>query len=224
MKKKQLGSSRRRAFVLGIPLLLAGCATTIPPDAFTVTDALLEQRQLQSRRFDGVTESSILAASSDVLQDMGFNLDNSEVALGLLTASKDRDASSAGEMVGAILMAAFFGVATAVSRDQKIRVSLIVQPAGKDSVVSPSFASSSTESSLTTPPQRTLPDEETGTIDDDAQKSPEVLGNFVVRATFQRIVTRTDNSVYVETINDDEIYQEFFDKLSKSMFIEAHKV
>jgi len=49
-------------------------------------------------------------------------------------------------------------------------------------------------------------------------------GNYVVRVTFQRVVTRTDNSIYVETIKDQDIYQEFFEKLPKSVFIEAQQV
>ena len=49
-------------------------------------------------------------------------------------------------------------------------------------------------------------------------------GNYVVRVTFQRVVTRTDKSIYVETIKDQGIYQEFFEKLSKSVFIEAQEV
>ena len=223
------GPNRHRRLMLGVPLALpfvvAGCVAPMPPDAFQVSDDMLGQRQRQSRRFNGIAEQDILISSSNVLQDMGFNLENSEVSLGVMTANKQRDATNAGEVVGAVVLALLFGVAAPVSKSQSIRVSLVVQPAGVDSAIAPSFANvaSASGSNPTQAAKKavaSLPPKDKQAVIDAAQKP----GNYVVRVTFQRVVTRTDNSVYVETIDEAEIYQEFFDKLSKSVFIEGQKI
>lgn len=185
--------------MLSAVTVLAGCALQVPEGAFTVSGEVLAQRQIQSRRFDGLSEEEILQAGANVLQDMGYNLDASETSLGLLTGSKERDAVNAGEVAGAVLVALLTGYTPPVSAAQKIRVSLVVRPAGSESVIAPEYAGAAAAGT-------------TG------------RGEFVVRATFQRVVTRTDRSTYVETINDPAIYQEFFDKLSKSVFIEAQKI
>lgn len=218
---KRVPNPVRRALLI-LPIALTGCATTVPPDAFTVTKALLDQRQLQSRRFNGITEESALVSSSNVLQDMGYNLENSEVSLGVLTANKQRDATDAGEIVGAVVLAILFGVRAPVSKSQSIRVSLVIQPAGSESVIPEFYAGAAGSSPIDAAKKavKKMPKADSKAVINVATKP----GNYVVRVTFQRVVTRTDNSVYVETIGDAEIYQEFFDKLSKSVFIEAQQV
>ena len=41
-------------------LFLAGCVT-VPPNTFVVTPELLQQRQLETRRYDGIKEADLMA-------------------------------------------------------------------------------------------------------------------------------------------------------------------
>lgn len=122
--------------------------------------------------------------AAGVLQDLGFNIDESETRLGIIVASKDRSAVSGGQVAGAVILA-LLGAPTAIDKTQKTRVSLVARPA--------SMASDTNASS-----------------------------GHLVRVTFQRIVWNTQNQVSrIESIEDALIYQEFFEKLSKSVFLEA---
>lgn len=54
---------------------------------------------------------------------------------------------------------------------------------------------------------------------------PVAAGDILVRATFQRVVRNNKGQISrVETIEDAKIYQEFFDKLSQAVFLEAHQI
>lgn len=160
---------------------LNACQTTIPPEALQLSEVTLEDRQLQTRRFDTDNEKKILAAVAAVLQDLGFNLDESETELGVVVGSKDRDAVEAGQVVGAIIIAAMFGANVPIDQKQKMRASVITNPANEKGIM--------------------------------------------VRTTFQRIVWNNHGHVSkLERLNDPKAYQEFFSKLSKAVFLEAHKI
>jgi hypothetical protein len=88
----------------------------------------LERRRLQTRRIDGITEKELLSAAAGVLQDLGFNIDESETRLGVIVASKDRSAFTPSQVAGAIALA-LFGVSSSIDKTQKIRVSLVTRPA-----------------------------------------------------------------------------------------------
>jgi hypothetical protein len=177
---------KRCASIFLAAVLLFGC-TSPPPHVFLVTPDMLGQRQLETRRYDGIKEADLLSACSNLLQDMGFQLENSESKLGVLTAVKQRTATETGEVILAVIVAVLSGQPVPWSKDQTIRVSLVVRPMN-DSNGNP------------------LPD------------------SHYVRVTFQRSVRRTDNTVYVQTLRDPKLYEGFYEKLSKSVFIEGQKI
>lgn len=166
---------------------LGGCAT-IPKDALVLTPDSLERRQLQTRRIEGIDEAKLLSATAGVLQDLGFNLDESETRLGVIVASKDRSAVTGSQVLGAVLVALFGGGYMDVDKSQKIRVSIVTRPAL-------------------------------------AQDGKPMLETQLLRITIQRIVTNTSGMVTrIESIEEPEIYQEFFEKLSKSVFLEVQQI
>lgn len=176
----------KRFSILLIVILVAGCQS-VPHHAFLATPEMLAQRQFETRQFDGIKEADLLSACANVLQDLGFNLENSETKLGVLTASKQRGAVNSGEVILSIFVAMLGGGAMPISKDQTIRVSLVVRP-GNDS------------------------------------NGNALSDSHFVRVTFQRLVRKTDNSVYVQTLHEPYLYQVFFDRVSKSVFLEAQKI
>ncbi len=161
---------------------LTGCGG-VPQDALSLNSSTLELRQLQTREYQTQQETKLLAAGLGVLQDLGFTIDETEKKLGVVTASKDRDAVEAAQVAGAIFVAALGGGAMEIDSKQKIRASLVTQ------------------------------------------KSQVKKDYYSVRVSFQRVVWGTQGHVTkVETIKDPEIYKNFFDQLSKSIFLEGHTI
>jgi len=153
----------------------------------------VQQRQIETRRYDEISETDLLTASTNVLQDLGFIIENSETELGVITASKKRDIeNSTGEIAGSALILAmttamFVPILMPLRKDQTIRVSLVVRPV----------------------------------FDSNGKTTAD---SHLVRATFQSIVRDTVNRTMLVKPVDIGIYQGFFEKLSKSIFLEAQEI
>jgi len=170
------------SLLLLVVLTVTGCQSTIPKDALVMTSESLATRQLQTRKYATTQEGDILSAVAGVLQDMGFNLSESESGLGVIVASKKRSAVDAGQQAAAVF-AALLGVVTYTDKEQIMRASVVTRPYGE-------------ENRYTS-----------------------------VRVTFQRVVWNTAGQISrSEALEDPEIYQGFFDKLSKSIFLEAQNI
>jgi hypothetical protein len=162
-------------------LALSSCVETVPKEALELSQESLQQRQAQTRRFETNDEKKLLVAGAQVLQDLGFNLEESATDLGVVVASKDRDAVEAGQVALAVFVALAGGGAMPIDEHQKIRVSLIT---------------------------RSTTNNETA-----------------ARVTFQRVVWNTQGKVSkTEPLDDPKLYQEFFDKLSQSVFLTANEI
>jgi hypothetical protein len=192
------GRLRSAALVALSCLLLAGCET-VSDNSMKLSPDSLQLRQLQTRRIE--------AATVGVLQDLGFNIDESEMRLGVIVASKDRSALDLGDAVGDMVVdslvdAALDAMFSALFGDnfdeeddedgedivydvtQKIRASIVTRPALDSS----------------------------GEPRKDAQ---------ILRITIQRVVWDSEGKIsHTESIEDPKVYQKFFDRLSKSIFLE----
>lgn len=169
--------------------MMAACET-IPRDAFRPSASTLAVRNMQTKEYAAVSDAAILSASTAVLQDMGYAIDEIEEPLGVLSASKRADAASALEHFGAVMADSFTCIFTLtfacngknygeVGDVQDIRMTLISRP----------------------------------TLDND--------NDVIVRVTIQRIIWDKKGRVsHQQTITDGDVYESFFEKMSKAVFLE----
>jgi hypothetical protein len=170
-------------------IVLSGCES-MPRDAFRLSESALSVREMQTREYVDVSDASILQASTAVLQDMGYAIDEIEEPLGVLSASKRADATNRFEAVGSIAldsMKCLFSFLRACSGEnygeiddvQDIRLTLVSRP------------------------------------------RLENADDVVVRITIQRIIWDKDGRIAEQqTVSDGNVYSSFFDKMSKSVFLE----
>jgi hypothetical protein len=175
------------ALMIGLLLLLNNCAPPVPRASQLLGSEGMGQRLLQSRQFD-TDEQTLLSACTMLLQDLGFMIEESEPAYGLIFCSKHRDATRTEQMIGAFALAMLSGVMPSVDRDQWIRASVVTRPIAADAA--------------------------------DPAKC-----RTTVRVSFQRLVRNQRGLVSrQESLVEPQMYREFFEKLSRSLFLEAHEL
>ncbi len=164
--------------LLLVPIMVSGCISY--NHYYKLDEQYLARRQLETRSYGTQNEEMLLIASARVLQDLGFTLDESETKLGLITANKDREATSFGQIIGMAFLSALTGAPHTYDVRQKIYVTLV--------------------------------------------STKNHANGYNVRIEFARIIWNNMNQARIEKIQDEEIYKDFFDKLSQSVFLTANNI
>ncbi len=188
------GTRKRSLPVLAV-LVLAGCMLMTgcmlrgdPRDNFELTPEQLQNREMRTRTYEGISEVDILSACAAVLQDLEFTIDETEAKLGVIVGSKRSDATEVGQeawwLVKALLTYGWTAFTDETDDYQLFRASVVVRP-----------------------------------------MSATNADYHAVSVTFQRTVWDTDDKVSKrETLEVPEIYVDFFDRLSKSVFLEEQDI
>ena len=180
---------------VGQPLLFLGCAQpTQPAELFQLTPESNANRAMQTRFFDTENDQELLSASAAALQDLGFQVEESVREVGFLRAAKERSAREYGQY----------------------RNRFFIWLLSLGHVVIPIDLHQKIAASLVTRPLN------------------EARSRQEVRIIFYRAVWKGDGQAdrnYIppgeqkmEMIRDPEMYQQFFAKLSKAVFLEPHSI
>jgi hypothetical protein len=177
---------------------LMGCvAQTQPQDLLQLQEESLHNRAMQTRVFETKDEAELLSASAAVLQDLGFQIEESVREVGLLRVAKERSAREYGQDISRFVIFVLSTglvfvqqppIVISVDLHQKIAATLVTRPTNAD------------------------------------------VTRQEVRVVFYRVVWRGDGSTgnqsiapgqqRMEMLRDPVMYQTFFAKLSKAVFLE----
>lgn len=173
---------------------VAGCES-IPKEAYRLPPSTQSVRETQTRDFEVPAEANILQASVALMQDMDYNFDTIEYQLGVLNGSKTVDADSLASNAG--LVAADVVIAI-------LSIATGSVPGGS------LYAGADDEINLEVT-MVVLP-------------SLETEGHYTARFTIHsELIDKTDRVKKAVMIEDPVVYQEIFEKLSKSLFLEGVK-
>lgn len=207
------GAGLRRGFaaLLCVCVAAPSCyspARTTPIELFALTQESAANKANQTRQFETPNSDELLSASAAVLQDLGFQVTEADRALGFLRAAKERSARERGQEVGRDVVAFLTAL-----------LSLLAAAGGANAnvmLVMPVDLHQQINATLIARP-----------IDAKDRKQE-------VRVVFYRLVWKSDGSSgnqvilpgeqRMEMIRDAEIYQQFYARLSKAVFLEAQRI
>jgi hypothetical protein len=175
-----------------------GCVThTQPNELFQLKPESAANRAMQTRFFETKDEAELLSASAAVLQDLGFQVEESVREVGFLRAAKERSAREYGQdltrftvflLSTALILVQQPPIVLPVDLHQKIAATLVARPLN---------------------PEATRQE---------------------VRVVFYRVLWKGEGSAgrqgippgeqRMEMLRDPVMYQTFFAKLSKAVFLE----
>ena len=121
-----------------VVLIMTGCGGgRLPAHVLKLKPESLQNRALQTKKYEGVSEADLLSASTGVIQDLGFIIDESETNLGLIVGSKNRDADpDAAQRAGQVLIGAttflLGAIAAIASQDADVFDDVFYVPAVDD--------------------------------------------------------------------------------------------
>lgn len=191
-------SMRRCFIVIMAGCMLVGCAHTPTAESFfQVTPESAKLCAMQTRMFETSSESELLSASASVLQDLGFQLDETSKDMSMLRAAKERGAREYGQEIARVLI-------------------FILGALGQKAILMPVDLHQQINAVLV------------------ARPSPANSSLYSVRVVFYRSVWQGDGNTgdqpippgaqMMEIIDNPMIYQQFFAKLAKSLFLEVQEI
>jgi hypothetical protein len=126
------------AVLAAAALLAAGlpaCTTGTGKEEVQPRPELSADRELQTRRFEGISEEKLLAASVSVLQDLGFTIKVSNAEIGIATGVKDREAKAPEQRAAVIVLMILLTAAIGrppptgdMKEEQTVRVLVTTRP------------------------------------------------------------------------------------------------
>lgn len=178
---------------------VSGCVQPTQPDTlFQLTPESASNRAMQTRLFETKDERELLSASAAVLQDLGFQVEESVREVGFLRAAKERSAREHGQDLSRFFIwllstpLVFLQqppLLMPVDLHQKIAATLVARPLNAEST------------------------------------------RQEIRIVFYRVVWKGEGmsgrqqiapgDQRMEMVRDPGLYQQFFAKLSKAVFLEA---
>jgi hypothetical protein len=121
------------ALAMAVPM--AGCvnANDVAKEIGKPPAGAVELRALQTRRYNTLDEEGLLAAATQTLQDLGYTISESSVEVGVIVASKQRDAEETGQVIGQVALMIFAALLGSNhnptwDKEQSIHVTLVATP------------------------------------------------------------------------------------------------